>query len=575
MEKEKVVITGAYIPGIYPPGKDDVVVDLLAPGFLKASLDADPEITRKYDTKVMYSRTDESQEEVAKRMLRVSPSIIGYSTYLWNYNQMVENSSHVKRLSPKTKIVFGGPQVSYDAEEVLKENPQIDVVVRGSGELRFKEMLKKGITPKVLSDMNQISYRQNGDIKSTNGEVIEDLSQIPSPYKTGAINIDDGKKHTLFLETFRGCPFKCQYCTWGGPEARTNRFPLEQILDDVEQIYNHPNVEYVCITDANLFYTPQEHWKPILEKMASSSRKIPTVATLDIRVMKPEMVDALSKVDLAFNQFHFGMQSTNQEALKITDRRCKNETWSKGIDMIRETAPQIDISLDMIYGLPGDNFKGFKETVDFALGLNPSRLYLFPLLVLPGTPFWERKEELGFELSGKPDYMVKSNNSFSHEDMLKSIDFSMWFQTMQRFPAVFDALLSIPNSAPGIKRIDIIDEAISSIKKQINPIKDEDFDFTGESNNEIRRKMMDSMSQPENCLRVYDSALNILNRFNLANHDDVSSGREIYHKISDTSRKEEQIAELENLYGKERMGKLLCNWIIAGKNSDDVILTND
>ena len=578
MKKEKVIVTSSYIPGIYPPGEDKVVVDLLAPAFLKSSADADPEISSRYDTEVLYSRTDVSAEDLTKKILEKNPSVVGYSTYLWNYNQAIQSSELVRRLSPNTKIIFGGPQVSYGNQtDVLKENPSIDVIVDGSGELVFKRLLKGGFSPEALSKVPKIAYRPNGNGKviNTYGDIPVDLSQIPSPYKNGVIDLDDGKKHTVFLETFRGCVFECQYCVWGDPVTRLDKFPIDQILGDVNKIYNNPNVEYVCITDANLFYTPKDHWGSILEKIAASAYRPPTVATLDIRAMNEEKVRALSQIKLAFNQFHFGLQSTNQEALKITDRRCPDETWLKRIPMIREIAPEVEISLDLIYGLPGDNHEGFKKSVDFALGLKPGRLYMFPLLVLPGTPFWIKRQQLGFEVSEKPDYMVKSNMTYSAEDMAKSVDFSMWFQTIQRFPAIYNSLISVTDHHPGVKRIDLIDEYISSLRREIDPLKDSaEFDFTGEANNAIRRTMMNRMSQPENCWKAYQIGSSILTRYKHDGAEDVALGNAYYREIA-LGRKDTHDLFLGQ-HGIDTYNRIKCNWVVAKESKnrvDEAILT--
>ena len=179
-------------------------------------------------------------------------------------------------------------------------------------------------------------------------------------------------KSCVFIETFRGCIFECGYCMWMGEQTKKklNLYPISQILKDIELIYNSPNVAAVVFTDACIFYT-RERAQLILDKIAECQYKIPTTFTLDIAFMDEEAVRALKEIQLSHQEFHFGMQSINQEALKLMNRRIGAKLFKKRIDMLRRVDPDIEISLDLIYGLPGDNFSSFRDTVDFALNLSP------------------------------------------------------------------------------------------------------------------------------------------------------------------------------------------------------------
>ena len=510
INKKVVVIVGFYLPGIYPSGDYTVISDLLAPAFLKTAADADPEIYAQYEIKILNLPTTEDLDSVAHQINDLNPYIVGYSVYMWNYDQMVESASKLKRLSPDIQIMLGGPQVSYNPEEVLKLVPEVDIIVCGSGESRLKQILKSDLQPGSLSKIPKISFRgEDNTITSTQGEVFEDLSKIPSPFQTGVINLDDGRKHTVYIETSRGCPFECGYCIWGEPDKSLYKFPLQQILDDIEIVYNHPNVECVYITDACLYYT-RERAKIITEKIASCSRKIPTVATLDILVVNEEMIKDCKKLELIRNQFHFGLQSTNPTALELLKRKSGPDIFEKRIGQLRKIIPDSEISFDIIYGLPGDCYQGFRESVNFALKLHPGKLYLSPLLLLPGTPFWDDKKQLGFDYEDKPPYMVRANKDYSAEDMRKTIPLVLWLQALNYFPVIMGTLCKIPNYNSNLKPIDLIDQWIKNISSRVDPVSNIDFDYTNESFYAIRRHVMNTLSEPENCLHVYESTLELL-----------------------------------------------------------------
>ena len=566
--KKKGVIVGLSIPGIYPPGRTDVVLDTLAPAFLKSCVQSDPDLNSRYDIEIINSTIDTDLEALAREISEKNPYFVGYSVYVWNYEQMRENSARVRELLPDTKLIAGGPQVSFTAEETLLENPQIDLVICGEGEARFKDVLRGDIQHEMFHTIPLVSYRDaKGEIVQTSGDmgaIRREMTTVPSPFQNGTINLDDGQKHSVMIETFRGCPMRCSYCQWGDPDGTLQKFQLEQVLRDIDIVYNNPNVEFAYLVDANLFYTPRTHWKPIVERIRDASRKIPTVATLDIRAFNDEMVELFSQLELAFNQFHFGLQSTNPEALDLANRRCSDDLWLSRIKRIREIAPQIEISLDMIYGMPGDDYDGFMRTVDFALKLEPTRLYMFPLQVLPGTGYWDLKDDskYGFKLSDKPEYMAYSNATYSESDMRRSYEFSTWFQALQRFYPIRDAVLSIDGDG---RKVDNVKTYFEYLKQKIDPILGMSFDFSIHSDNRIRRHFMNTMALPKNAKLAYDAAIEMMS--GKRDIDDVRLGAEFYDRLSRSGKSPESIEEdFKGLYGADRVDYVKCNWV----NSDNL-----
>ena len=143
ISKEKVVLVGGYLPGIYPPGEDDVVSRLLSTAFLKASADDDPEIAKKYDIHIIDVPTTSNPAEIAKQICEFEPVIVAYSVYMWNYDITVQTLEIIKETAPQIRVIMGGPLVSYTSKEFLRDHPLVDVIVCGSGESRFKKLLKR------------------------------------------------------------------------------------------------------------------------------------------------------------------------------------------------------------------------------------------------------------------------------------------------------------------------------------------------------------------------------------------------------------------------------------------------
>jgi len=340
------------------------------------------------------------------------------------------------------------------------------------------------------------------------------------------------------------------------------KFDLEQILGDIDIIYNNPNVEVVYMTDACLFYT-RKRAKAICERIATCSRKIPTVMTLDIRTLDEEIINCIGKVNLIRNQFHFGLQSTNSEALQLLNRQDTTDVFVERIDLLRQVRPGAEISLDLVYGLPGDNYEGFRESVDFAYSLNPSKLYLSHLLLLPGTPFWDQKEMLGFDCTDEPPFMVRSNAQYTPQDMSKTMTWVMWIQVMNYFHAVRDTIVRIRDCCPHCRTIELIDRMIEIVRDQVDPISGLPHEFTIESTNRNRRYVMNTFSEPCNGLILYEAALQLLRECQVEQQlgDDVKVGIEYYRSLCQKGGSVDK--ELLATHGRERIKYVRAKWKVS------------
>jgi len=563
MNKKTIVIVGLYLPGIYPKGDDSVATDLLAPAVLKTIADADPEISERYEIKILSRPVTTDMAKLAEQIHDQDPFIVAYSAYIWNYYAIIENSLLLKKLLPDTTIIFGGPQVSYTPINVLKENQQIDIVVCGSGESQFKLLLKSGLNSDTLSTIPSIVYRnETGEIVSTEGGVYDDISDIPSPYKTKAINLNDGLRHTALLETFRNCPFKCGYCAWGEEkERKIQLLPIEQILEEIDLIYNNPKVEAVIVVDACLYYQPRERFKRIIDKIASS-RKIPTILTLDINLLDEELIRYLNRIELG-DVWCFGMQSINPLTIELVGRKTNKEIFIKKTKLLREIVPSAEISFNLIYGLPGDTYTTFRETIDFALGLKPIKLQIYPLLLLPGSPFWYNKDKYGFVYDDQPPYMVRSNKHYSADDMEESFRFSLWYLSTTYLPAIRDAILNIPDHNHKFRYIDLLDIFIKNMKLRVDPITNLQTDSikTIESFNLTRRNVFNVLSEPENCLHAYESTLELLKKCGVeGKFTDILIGIDYYKALSGGFTEQDESFFIEK-YGPEKIKYIKNTWV--------------
>jgi radical SAM superfamily enzyme YgiQ (UPF0313 family) len=541
--KKRVALIALYMPGIYPPGDDSVPMHFLAPLYIKAVVEADPQISEQYDVRVFDLPTTWSEEQIVEEIAAYKPDILGYSLYVWNYEMFVATSKVLKQMNPNLNVILGGPQVGDGPVEILQENPQADIIIVGDGESRFLKLLECNMDVAGLAKIPKIAYREaNGEPVFTGGEHKEDLTKIPSPFQSGAIDLNNEAGHTVIVETYRGCPFTCNYCVWGDFETKLNLFPMEQVLGDIDVLYNNPNVKTVVFADACLFYT-RERAKLIIDKIASCKYKIPTFLSLDILVVNEEMVHSLKKVHFHENSYNFGLQSTNSETLDLAGRKAKQELFIKKVAIIREIDPDAEISFDLLYGLPGDNYELFRETVEFALSLSVRKVYFSNLILLPGTTYWDDRDKHGISYGTTAPYVVGSTKTYPLDEMKQTRVFAMMVLHILYAPPIRDMIYKMVEYNPKLRRVELIDKYSEIMSKYINPFDGVNLDILSISaNNLARRKVFNLLSLPSNCLISYKCAVELLQFFKLDHLEDLNQfillGQEYYESVC--SYKEEE-----------------------------------
>lgn len=609
--KDKIVLVGIYVEGIYPPGDMSVEANLLGPALLKASAESDPEIALKYEIVVLNLPASLESVKLVTLINQHSPIAVGFSAHIWNIDLVQKSAKILRVASPKTTIFVGGPEVTYMPVEFLEINKEFNFVISGNGEERFKALLKNGLRPDLEPLVTRVTYRDD------NGKIVpgiqpdlfspEDLSKIPSPYQTGVIDLNDGKRHCVFVETYRGCIFKCGYCMWMGDSQsrKLNLFPIEQVLKDIEIIYNNPNVAAVYFIDACIFYT-KDRAKAIIETIAKCKYKIPTTLTLDIAFMDEEAVLAVKMLELSQHKFHFGMQSVNMETMRLMNRKIGPQLFRKRVEMMRGIDPELELSLDLIYGLPGDTFYTFRKTVDFALSLSPIKLNLSPLVLLPGSTFWVEKEKHGFVYEQEPPFLVRWNNTYSADDMRKTRRFVLGIIMTMYFPAIRETIYKMTKSSADT----IIEEALISndfAKGDETEFKDRllqsrvglveyfmekfeiksglNFDISAISETEqssakkfnyIRKSTMDSVAKPINGLYAYQVMLEIIKE---SGRNDLTEDLEIginYYQLA-TQCSQERLDQFVQEIGESKCNHVKLSWVVSSeinKNNDANSVTN-
>ncbi len=355
---------------------------------------------------------EEAPNHIIYDLLKDSPDVIGFSCYIWNIQKILGIAHLLKRLNPAVKIVLGGPQVTATADIILTENEWVDVIVRGEGEQTFAELLKYYLNNDLrIEEIQGISYRANGKIQSNQSRpLIINLDDIPSPFNEGI----DNKSHEILIETQRGCPFECAFCSYHKNFKSVRRFSLERVKSDLNHLISS-GVERLYLADPT-FNLDQKRAKQILKYIGSINKNAVINTELRAEFLDRETVDLLEKAGVTF--LEIGLQSTNPTTLKKIGRETDLNKFENGIKLLQKS--RIQYVIQLIIGLPGDDLNSFKNSMDYVLNLAPDKLQVFELQLLPGSALHDNADEHGMLFHLMPPHLVIQNNTFSYSDIVKA-----------------------------------------------------------------------------------------------------------------------------------------------------------
>lgn len=354
------------------------------------------------------------------------PDVLCMTLYVWNVQRSLFIASMVKGDAPDLKTLVGGPEVTRDNEWVLM-HPAVDAGVFGEGESRIGPALNRLTRGETLDGIPG-SFLRDGRNLFINDDTPEpwDLDSCAYPYLDGALV--SSVHHTAFVETARGCPFKCKYCFYHKSFDRVRLHSPERLKVLFERLYSHESaVSEIYLMDPTFNARPD--FRSILAMLAVLRKN------KEIRLHTELRSDLLSDSDIALlkdaglQSAEIGLQSTNRKALEAAGRKGDPGKVISGAVKLKENG--IEVTTGIILGLPEDSPKGFSKTMkDLKASGAYSVIHPFALSVLPGTDFRKQAQKLGLNFHDRPPYYVYQTRTFSRESMRDSLlNFEVEFDT--------------------------------------------------------------------------------------------------------------------------------------------------
>lgn len=356
---------------------------------------------------------NQNPDDILKGIYRDHPEVLCISCYIWNISYVRNLIREVHKVLPDTAIWLGGPEVSYDARKVLEEHPEVTGVMKGEGEVTFLELAGfylEGISE--LAKIEGITYRDGDQIQENPWRGITDLSTIPFVYK----DLKKFENRIIYYESSRGCPFSCSYCL-SSIDKKLRFRDLELVKEELQFFLDH-NVPQVKFVDRT-FNCKHDHamaiWKYLIAhdngitnfhfEVAADLLNEEEIAL--IRTMRPGMI-----------QLEIGVQSTNPDTIREIHRKMDFAQVSEVVTRVQE-GHNVHQHLDLIAGLPYEDYDSFGKSFCDVYQLRPQQLQLGFLKVLKGSYMYEHASEYGLIYRTKPPYEVLASKWVSYDEMLE------------------------------------------------------------------------------------------------------------------------------------------------------------
>ena len=357
---------------------------------------------------------NQQKDDIMRDIYLEHPDVVCVSCYIWNLSFVKELMADLIKILPGADFWAGGPEVSYDAEKFLTENSEFKGVMVGEGEETFKELAGYYVekNPQDLKNMTGICYRDGDQIIHNGWRQIMDLSSIPFIYK----DLSEFKNRIIYYESSRGCPFSCSYCL--SSIDKKLRFRDTETVKKELQFFIDNKVPQVKFVDRT-FNCKHDHAMAIWKYINEHDNGVTNFHfEISADLLREEELQEMSTMRPGLIQLEIGVQSTNPDTIKAIHRTMDFEKLKGIVDRIHSFG-NIHQHLDLIAGLPYEDYDSFRNSFNDVYALKPQQLQLGFLKVLKGSHMMEMCKEYGIVYKTQEPYEVLSTKWLDYDHVLK------------------------------------------------------------------------------------------------------------------------------------------------------------
>ncbi len=352
---------------------------------------------------------------IAAELYPLAPDVIAFSMYIWNVEETIPILQLLRQVLPNVTLVLGGPEVSYDTRHWLKRLPEVDFIVQGEGEATFHHLLTELHGAKNFEQVQGLAYRRDGNVVINPARPKLHLDSIPSPYGSDS-ELLSLRDRIVYFETSRGCPFSCQFCL-SSIESGVRYFSLERTKLELKRLID-AGIRTIKFVDRT-FNLNRQYALSLFEFLIDNHKQ--TVFQFEITgdIQPKEIVEYLNQhAPKGLFRFELGVQSTNDLTNSLVKRRQNFKKLSDTILALKHGGKVVQ-HLDLIAGLPEEDYASFKKTFNDVFAFQPDELQLGFLKMLRGTGLRLGAADYGYAFMQRAPYEMLGNRVLTFADMIR------------------------------------------------------------------------------------------------------------------------------------------------------------
>lgn len=363
-----------------------------------------------YQCKIREFSINDREEKILEEIIKERPNVVAFSTYIWNIEMIRRLSNLIKLVDESIEIVYGGPEVSYDSQNILKELNG-EYIIEGEGEKTYREFVEYKLGERDIKSIRGLYYKENGEVYSNGKRPLMNMNEIVFPYEEDE-NLDN---KIVYYEASRGCPFNCKYCL--SSTTHGVRFlDVERVKKELKYFIDK-EVRLVKFVDRT-FNCNHKFTMAIWEFLINQETKTQFHFEISADILKEAELELLRKAPKDRFQFEVGVQTTNDEVLNKINRFVNFSDIKEKVDELLKIR-NIKQHLDLIAGLPGEDYNSFKKSFNDVYSIAPEEIQLGFLKLLRGSSMREEAQEYGMKYSPYPPYEILKTKDISYEELIK------------------------------------------------------------------------------------------------------------------------------------------------------------
>lgn len=363
-----------------------------------------------YDCKIREFSINDRDEKVLEEIIKERPDVVAFSTYIWNIEMVKRLSNLIKLVDDNIEILYGGPEVSYDSQNILKELNG-EYIIEGEGEKTFREFVEYKLGERDINSIRSLYYKIDGEVISNGKRPLMNMNELIFPYEKDE-NLDN---KIVYYEASRGCPFNCKYCL--SSTTHGVRFlDIDRVKQELKYFIDK-EVRLVKFVDRT-FNCNHKFTMAIWEFLINQDTKTQFHFEISADILKKSELELLRKAPKDRFQFEVGVQTTNDDVLNRINRFVNFSDIKEKVEELLQIR-NIKQHLDLIAGLPGEDYSSFKNSFNDVYSISPEEIQLGFLKLLRGSSMREEAEEYGMKYSPYPPYEILKTKDISYDELIK------------------------------------------------------------------------------------------------------------------------------------------------------------